>query len=113
MPCYLLLQFLVVTTHTSDVKSVGGGCVCGSHLTGLTGLILLFMLNGLNGTQVVRALSSDMWKFHPTTQWWPLELPISQSVMNSAKIFTVCTVCKECTRGKGGAADFIVPMQFD
>ena len=98
MPCYLLLQFLVVTTHTSDVKSVGGGCVCGSHLTGLTGLILLFMLNGLNGTQVVRALSSDMWKFHPTTQWWPLELPISQSVGENLQ-YVQCTTGAQGARG--------------
>ena len=29
-----------------------------------------------------------------------------QSVMNSATIFTVCTVCNEYTRGKGGCSHF-------
>ena len=35
------------------------------------------------------------------------DLPVSHEL---GKIFTVCRVCNECTRGKGGAADFIVPM---
>ena len=67
-----------------------------------SGLIFLFMLNVHSGHNSV--LSSDMWKFHQTTGHGVADVPVS---MNS-----VCTVCDISTRGKGGAADFIVLMWF-
>jgi len=52
---------------------------------------------------------------------WYVEVSSNHSVVAagvadlpvSGRKFTVCTVHNGCTRGKGGAADFIVPMQFD
>jgi len=67
----------------------GSGVISRTHGSGL---IFLFMLNGpVHRCTVVTVLSHLI--CGSFIQPLAMELPISQSVMDSAKIFTVCTVC--------------------